>query len=77
MIEVDTINDLDPALRAKIQSDTLRLLVQRLHNQDQASDEALMAVFGFNRQTLQQMYDALYVQTVQARGGYPGTSHPY
>ncbi len=77
MIEAETINDLPPELQEKIRSDTLRLLVQRLYDQDQASDETLMTVFGFNRQTLQQIYDAMYVQTVQSRGPLSGMGGPY
>ena len=36
MIEAETIHDLPPELQEKIRSDTLRLLVQRLYDQDQA-----------------------------------------
>lgn len=64
MIVVRSVDELPPEIRTKVKAEVLRKLVQRLYNSPHISEETLMQVVGFNRATLNQMYETMYAQAV-------------
>ena len=76
MIVVRSVEDLPPEVRVKVKAQVLRKLVQRLYNSPHVTEETLMQVVGFNRATLNQMYETMYAQAVHQKAvGYAEAAH--
>lgn len=75
MITVNSIADLPPDVQVKVRAHVFRKVVERLYNSPHVSEETLMRMVGFNRETLIQTYQAMCTQAAQqkvqaAMGGY-------